>query len=70
MDLDSVSVHKHAQKMNLAHIQPSWPNNKCDRVVYLTCYGDGVNEVLHKPAEVGFIWFVNLITHCSRKETK
>jgi len=25
MDLDSVSVHKHAKKKNLANIQPSWP---------------------------------------------
>ena len=26
MDLDFVSVHKHAKKKNLANIQPSWPH--------------------------------------------
>ena len=36
MDLDSVSVHKHAKKKNLANIRPSWSRSVNNTCIYIT----------------------------------
>ena len=50
MDLDFVSVHKHAKKKNLANIQPSWPHTCMVNNPYISPHMH--NKVLWKSINV------------------
>ena len=65
MDLNFVSVHKHANKKNLANIQPSWPHTWS--ITHTHCHVK--STVYHKASAEAYALYYAMIKHSGHLRT-